>query len=118
MGASVELGQHMRIHCNHHLLFLSHQDISFFDLIVDPSLEVIPDHCSTDIDNPLLWNLWQVRCIRQIVSQPWVTSGEAEDVFKFEVLILGHMQGLDIVVVQIRLLPIQDALEKVDGDIV
>ena len=74
MGTGLKLGGHVRIHRYHDLLFVGHQSVPFFDLVVHPQLEFLANYGGTDVDNPLLWHLLQVGLVRQIRLDPWAAS--------------------------------------------
>ena len=67
MGAGGELGRHLRIHGDHYFTFVSHELVPLLNLFMDPVLERLADHSGTDVDYPLLWNVFKVWVIGQVV---------------------------------------------------
>ena len=57
MSARLELGRHLWVHGDHDLFLFSHQRVPLLHLLVDPVLEVLTEHGSTNINDPLLRHL-------------------------------------------------------------
>ena len=114
MSRGTELGSHDRIHLDHDLLLLCHERVALFNLLCDPGSEVITDHSRTDVDNPLLGHLGEVLGIWEVVRHLGPRADEVGDTFEGEVLVLRHVDRLDLGVVEIGLLGAQDVLQKVD----
>ena len=64
MSAGLELGRHLWVHVDHHLLLLRHDGVPLLNLDLDPFPERLANYGSTDINDPLLGNLRQVLSIR------------------------------------------------------
>ena len=118
MGACLEFLGHVRIHCDHEVPLVCHFSIAIFDLISNPSLELISEDCSTDIDDPLLRNLLEIRLIWQVQIGHWLVTDELQDLFDGQALVLRDMDGLDVIIVHPGPFAADDVLEEVDGDIV
>ena len=110
MSGGTELGSHGRIHLDHDLLLLCHEGVPFFNLLRDPCPEVITNHCSTNVDDPLFGDLREVLWIWEVIGDLRSCADESRDTFEREVLILRNVDGLDLSVVEIGLLGSQDVL--------
>ena len=108
MSTGLELGCHLGIHLDHHVPLLCHGFVPFFFAIVNPISELDTNNSCTNINDPLLWDLWQIRFVRQEVEDSWVVAGKVHDVVERQVLVLWYMQGLDLVVLKAQLLPVAD----------
>ena len=117
MGTCFELGCHFRIHFNHHVPLFCHGLVPFLLTVVNPISEFDTNDCCTDINDPLLWDLWQIRFIGQVVEDSWVVAGKVHDVVERQVLVLWYMQSLDLVVLEAKLLPVTDIPQKVNGHV-
>ena len=118
MRGGVELGVHLRVHVDVHLLLLPHRLVAILDLVADPISEDFAKDGRADVDDPLLRRLWQVRLVRHVVGDVGVLLAELGDVPEVEALVLRHVDRLDLVVRDVRLLPREDVLEEVDRDVV
>ena len=118
MGRSLELGSHLRIDRDHHLLFLAHQDVAFLDLVSHPVSELVAKNDGADVDDPLLWNLWQVEIVRQEVRYVGLVAHEVQDALQREIVVLRNEQRLNLVVPDVALLPGHDILDEVDRGVV
>ena len=116
--AGFELGGHLRIHGDHDLLLLRHERVPLLDLLGDPLLEVLAHDGGADVQDPLLRDLRQVGLVGQVQVDLRVLAHEGEDLLERQVLVLRHVDVLDGVVVQVRLLPLHDVLEEVDRRVV
>ena len=67
VGAGLELGSHLGVHGDQHLLLSAHDGVSLLDLVRDPGLELATEDDCADIDDPLLRNFLQVNIVRQEV---------------------------------------------------
>ena len=85
-----------------------------FDPLTDPVLERLADYRGTDVYDPLLGRLREVRLIRQVVVDVWMLADVLTDVLQREVLVIRHLAPLDLVVLQGLLLSADDVLEEVD----
>ena len=118
MGAGRELLRHYRVHRDHDLLFLGHQGVPFFDLRINPFLEVSSDHCGADVHDPLLRDLREVGLIREVQIDLRLVADELHHALEGQVLVLRHVDVLDLVIMQICLPPRQDIFQEVDGRII
>ena len=110
VSGCTELGSHSRIHLDHDLLLLSHQGVPFFNLLRDPCPEVITNHGSTNIHNPLFGNLREVLWIWEVIGDLRPCADEVGDTLERQILILRNVDGLDLRVVEICLLGAQNVL--------
>ena len=114
VSGCTELGSHGRIHLDHDLFLLSHQGVPLFNLLRDPCPEVITNHGSTNIHNPLFRDLREVLWIWEVIGDLRPCADEVGDTLERQILILRNVDGLDLSVVEIGLLGAQDVLQKVD----
>ena len=84
MGGGMELGRHLGIHSDHDLFFVSHDSVPLLDLIRDPLLERFTDDSSTDIDDPLLGDLWQVGLVGKVAFNLRLGDSELQDLLNAE----------------------------------
>ena len=117
MSTCLELGCHFGIHLDHHVPLFSHGFVPFLLAVVNPISELDTNDSCTDINDPLLWDLWQIRFIGQVVEDSWVVAGKVHDVIERQVLVLWYMQSLDGIVLEAQLLPVADISQKVNGDV-
>ena len=118
MGGGCELGSHLRVHGDHHLLLGAHDGVALFHLVMDPCSEFVAQNDSTDVDQPLLRDFGQVNVVWEEVTDVRFVSDEFEDAIDGQVLVLGHKQGLDLLVRNICFAPGQNVLQEVYGHIV
>ena len=118
MGGGLELGSQLRVHVDHDLLLLRHYGVPFLNLLSDPISEALSQHRGTDIDNPLFGNFWNVNLVRHVGFELGHLSNIGKDLLQREVLVLGHVQGLYLIIWDIGLLAADQVLQKVDGDVV
>ena len=100
-----ELGRHRRIHGDHHLFLLLHEDVALLDLLIDPLLEGVPEDGGANVHDPLLGNLREVELVRQVEVDESLSGDEGHHLLDAEVLVLRHVQRLHIVVAQVCLPP-------------
>ena len=103
MGTVGELLCHNRIHGDHHVSLLCHSFVAIFDLGAHPLLERLANHCGADVDDPLLGHFLQVWLIGEVEIDLRLVADELHDLFDGEVLVLRHMHGLDVSIVEIFL---------------
>ena len=118
VGTRLELGRHLGIHRDHHLLLFGHELVPLFDLLADPLLERLADDCSAHVDDPLLGHMREVWLVRKVRLDPRLASNKGKDLLQREALVVRQVEILHIFVVQLALLPGDDVFEKVDGHIV
>ena len=117
MSACLELGCHFGIHLDHHVSLFSHGLVPFLLAVVDPVPKFVSDDGSTDIDDPLLWNLVQIRFVGQEVEDLWMVASKVHDVVQSQVLVLRHVQSLDCIILEAKLFPITYVSKEIDGDV-
>ena len=118
MGRGSELGGHLGVDGDHHLLLLTHEGVALLHLVLDPGPELVAKHHGAHVHQPLLGHLGQVDIIGQEVVDVGLLRHEVEDVINGQALVLGHEQRLDLVVRHVRLAPGQHVLEEVDGHVI
>jgi len=97
-SALVECCSNFRIHVNHDILLDCNTLIPFFHLAIDPIAEGIPEDGSSDIDDPLLWEL-------ELLLIAWEVFGsflsmlfqEVGDVLEGQTLILWYISVTNII---------------------
>ena len=97
MGAGTELGRHLRIHGDVDLPLVGHQRVPFFHLVDDPILKRVTEDGRTDVDQPLFRHLGKIWVVRQVMLEPWLVSGEGQDLLDGQVLVLRDVQRLHLV---------------------
>ena len=117
VSAGLVVLKELRIHANHHALLFRHHSVAFFDLVHHPVPELLAQDGGANVDDELLGDLGQVDVLRQVVLDLRLVGDELHDVLDGQALVLWHVQGLDLVVLHVLLLPADDILEEVDGDV-
>ena len=79
MSAGLELGRHLRIHGDHHLLLFAHDGIPLLDLVGNPCSELVAEDHGADVDDPLLGHLLQVKIVWQEISYVGLVGYESKD---------------------------------------
>ena len=118
MSRCRELGGHLGVHGDHHLLFVRHEGVAVLDLHLHPSFELLSKHSCANIDDPLLRNLRQIDLVREILTDSRFVADEVHDLLQRQVLVLGDMQSLDVVDIQVRFLSRQYIFEEVNGCVI
>ena len=118
MSACGKFRSHHRVHADHDLFLFRHNGISILNLISYPILEILTDYCGTDIDNPLFWDLGQVRLVRKVEPNILMSADKLQYFLDRQVLVLRYVYVLDGVVVQVRLLSFHDVFQEVHRNIV
>ena len=67
VGAGLELGGHLGVHGDQHLLLGAHDGVALLHLVGDPGLELTTEDHGAHVDDPLLRHLLQVDFVRQEV---------------------------------------------------
>ena len=116
--ASLKLGSHVGIHCDHDLFLFGHVGVALLLLLADPLPERLADHRGAHVHDPLLGYLLDVWMVREIRLNLRLAGDELEDLLERQVPVHGDVHGLDIRVVDLPLLARQDVLQKVDRDVV
>ena len=78
-----------------------------------PVSELVAKDDGTDVDDPLLWDLWQIEIVRQVVRDVGLVAHEVQDALQRKVCVLRKEQRLNLVVPDIALLPGHDILDEV-----
>lgn len=118
MSGGLELGSQRWVHANHQLLLLCHGGVPILDLLSNPSPKGITEDNRTDVDYPLLRDLRQVHLVWKVVVHISLCSNELHDLLQAQVLVLRHVDRLDISVQHVTLLAIEEILEEVDCGVV
>ena len=118
MGAGLELGGHLGVHGDQHLLLGAHDGVALLHLVGDPGLELTTEDHGAHVDDPLLGHLLQVDVVGQEVRDVGLLRHELEDALDGEVLVLRHEEGLHLVVGDVCLLAREDVLQEVHGGVV
>ena len=118
MGGVVELLSHVRVHADHQLAFLDYLSVTVLHLFTDPALEGLTDDSCTDVEDPLLGHFHQVRIVGDVISNVREVDNELEDLLHGQALVLWYVEVDYVIVLQVALLPVQDVLEEVHGDVV
>ena len=118
MSRCFKSSRHLRVHGDHDLLFFAHQCITLLNLLRDPFLELITQNSRNCVDEPLLWDFWHVDLVWEVHEHVRLVDDELEDLFDGEVLVLRHVNCLDLVVVDVRFPPGQDILKEIYRDVV
>ena len=118
MGASSKLLSHTSVHGYHDLLLVGHERVPLLHLLANPVLERVAQDCGANVDDPLLRDLGQVDVVREVVLEPWLLRREGKDLLDREVLVLGHVDRLHGVDVDVRFPLREDVLEEVNGSVV
>ena len=118
MSAGSKLCSHHGIHGDHHLSLLRHEGIPILNLLLHPVLELIAKDGRTNIYDPLLWHLLDIRVIRQVLVDPRLVAHKLQHLLDREALVLWHMDHLHVIVVKICFLSRQNAFQKVNGRVI
>ena len=78
MCGSAELGDHLRVHGDHHFLFCAHDGVPFFDLVMHPLFELSAQHYGANVNNPLLGHLREIEIVGQVIGDVGLVAGEFE----------------------------------------
>ena len=82
MSAGLKLLRHHRVHGDHHLLLPGHLQVPILHLVDDPVLEGLANHRCTNINDPLLRRLGQVRIVREVQANLRLRRDELEDLLQ------------------------------------
>ena len=88
MGTGLELGGHLGVHGDHHLLLGAHDGVALLDLVGDPGLELAAQDDGANIHDPLLGHLLQIDIVWQEVGDVGLLRHELEDALDGQVLVL------------------------------
>ena len=103
---------------DHDLFLLGHQGVSLLNLLSDRISEVLTQLRSTDIDDPPFGNLWNVNLVRHVGSNLRYLSDVGKDLLQGQILVLRHVQGLHLIVWDIRLLAPNQVFQEIDCHVV
>ena len=118
VGGGPELGRHLRVHGDHDFFLGIHESISLLDLVLDPRSELFSqDHCA-DVYEPLLGHLLEVRIVGEVLHDDGSFARELKNALHREILVLRHIQGLDLFVLHMLFLSADDILDEVDRGVV
>ena len=110
----LELGVHHGIHFDVHVLLVLHVEVALLHLGGDPGPERLADHGGADVDDPLLRRLREVLVVWEEGLDVGDVGDELENLLDAQTLVLGDVEVLDLVVLQVSLLLVQDVFEEVD----
>ena len=112
MARGLELCGQLWVDRNHHLSFFSHMGVPLLDLFADPLTEGHTDDSRTHVGDPLLGDLGHIFLVRKVFFNTLLLDGEGQDLGDRKVLVLRDVDGLDLFVGKIRLLPTNDIFQK------
>ena len=92
--------------------------VPLFDLIADPLSEGLTNDGRTHVGNPLLGDLGHIFLVRKVFFNTLLLDGEGQDLGDRKVLVLRDVDGLDLFVGKIGLLPANDIFQKIDCDVI
>ena len=118
MGGGLELGSQLGIHVDHDLLLLRHQGVALLNLLRDPISEALAQHGGTDVDDPLFGDLWNVNLVGHVGFDMRHLSNIGKDLLQRKILVLGHVQGLHLIIWDIRLLAADQVFQEINRDVV
>ena len=118
MSACGKLLSHPRVHGDHDLFLVGHERVSLLHLVADPVLEHVAQDRGAHIDEPDLRNLGQVDVVREELLEPGLLRGEFQDLLDRQVLVLRHVDSLDVINVHERSLLRQDIFQEVDRRVI
>ena len=117
VSAGLVVLKELRIHANHHALLFCHHSVAFFDLVHHPVPELLTQDGGANVDDELLGDLGQVDVLQEVVLHLRLVGDVLQDVLDREALVLRHVQGPDLVVLHVLLLPADHVLQEVDRHI-
>ena len=118
VAAGLELGRHLGIHGDHELALVGHEGVAVLNLVSDPLLERLAYDSCANVHDPLLRHVRKVRLIRKVRLDQGLGRDEGEHFLEREALVVRHVDGLDVRVVEAPLLPHEDIFQEVNGDVV
>ena len=118
VGAGSKAFKHLWIHGYHHFLLALHEPVAIFHLFGNPVAKRLADHSCADVNDPLLRDLLEVRHVWQVLSDIGLLAGEVADLRNCQIFILWHVDGLDIIALDMLFLHGDQVLKEVDGHIV
>ena len=86
-------------------------------LVSDPDVKLITQDGGTNVNNELFRNLRQVDVLREIILDLRLVGDELQDVFDRQAFILGYIEGLHLVPLNILLLSTDYRLQEVDSHV-
>ena len=118
MRTGFEFGSHDWIHFHHHFTLLCHGCVSLFLTIVYPIAELLSHDCRTNINDPLLGHLFQIGFVGEIVKDLWSVASIIENLCQTQILVLRHMNSIDLVFAKAELLVAGQIFQEVHSDII
>ena len=118
MSTVLKLRRHHGVHRDHHISLFRHQLISVLDLFTYPLLEGLIDDRSAHVDDPLLGRLREVLVVGEEGFDVGDVGDELENLLNCQRLVLGHVEMLDLVVLEMTLLLVQHVFEEIDSGVV
>ena len=102
---------------DHEVSLHGHLGVAVLNLLRDPVLEILTDDSGNYIYKPLLGYMLDIFWIWKISVHLVEPARPVEYLLDAQVLVLGHVERLDLVVGHVSLLSGDDVLQEVDGDI-
>jgi hypothetical protein len=100
-GAAKECGCHILIEIDHDVLVYSDLCISELDPLMNPVLEVIPNHSIDQVHKILLGKLLNLFDNREIAQHRLVIKDLIHDEFDRQCLVLWNIEMLDIIALKV-----------------
>lgn len=108
---------YVRVHLDSQFLLHDQFLIPLIDFLGDPSGEDVLQNSGAYISNPLLWQLWDLTRLRQVVTHLIVRRHELGNGIDCEVLILWDRHVPDVLSLDLLLLATDNIFQEVDCDL-
>jgi len=91
----------LRIDFDVKVSILSNLFISDFDTLVNPLSKLVSCHCIHHINEPLLWQFWDLLSNRESCHDLRHLGGSCQDIFRRESFILRNMEVLNLITLDV-----------------